>query len=176
MAEYSEFTVKFAQLILRIQGIRGKVLDEVIFIEFILDLIVIKYFCESTSKVGLFQATLLNQSYYPFPLNAKIKTFRSLNLGDKFKSVMKEIGSNLEKAKDMRNELAHRMIDNSDEAVHAGLLRLVYYEGGERKYQSISEEELKQNLELLEDVKVKLLVLLMNADFSRESKIDINIG
>lgn len=176
MTDHSEFTVKFARLILKVREIRGKVLDEAIFIEFILDLIIIKYFCESTSKIGLFQATLLNQAYFPFPLSAKINTFKTLNLGDKCKSVIKELSSDLGKAKDMRNQLAHRMIDNSDEAIDEELLRLVYYEGGIRKYQSISEEELKQKLKLLEKVKITLLHLLMEGDFSRESKINIDVG
>ena len=57
MKDYDNFTIKFAQLILKARDMRGKILDEVVFIEFILDLIILKYFCESTSKIELFQAT-----------------------------------------------------------------------------------------------------------------------
>lgn len=171
MKDYDQFTIKFALLIGKIRQVRGEILDEVIFIEFILDLIILKYFCESTSKIGLFQATLLNQEY--ISLESKIKTFKNLKLGNKYEKTMKDVSLELNRVREMRNSLAHRMIDNSDEAVNSGQLRLVYYEKGIKKYQEIKEEYLKENLKKLEDIKAKLLVILMNADFSRSTEIDI---
>lgn len=174
MADYDQFTIKFARLILKVQEIRGKILDEVIFIEFILDLIILKYFCESTSKIGLFQATLLNQEY--ITLDSKMRTFKNLKLGIKYENIIKELGSKLNNAREMRNNLAHRMIDNSEEAVDSGELRLIYYEKGKRKYQQIAEKYLQDNLKDLQKLKTDLLVILMNADFGRSSEIDISIG
>lgn len=168
------FIIRFARLISKAQEIRGKILDEVIFIEFILDLIILKYFCESTSKIGLFQATLLNQEYVS--LDSKIKTFKNLKLGIKYVNIIKESGSKLNDSREMRNSLAHRMIDNSNEAVNNGELRLIYYEKGKRKYQQIGEEYLQNNLKNLKNLKTDLLVILMNADFGRSSKIDISVG
>lgn len=171
MKSYNQFTIRFAGLILKVREIRGKILDEVIFTESILDLIILKYFCESSYKIGLFQATLLNQEY--ISLDSKIKTFKNLNFGEKFKPIIKELSSELNKAREVRNNLAHRMIDNSNEAVSNGELRLTYYEKGRRKYQPIKEKYLEDTLRDLENLKAKLLVVLMNADFKRSSEIDI---
>lgn len=173
MVEYDQFTVKFARLILRVREIRGQILDEVIFIEFVIDLIILKYFCESSSKIELFQATLLNQEY--ISLDSKIKTFKNLNLGKKYQKHVVNLFSDLRKAKEIRNYFAHRMLDNSEEAVNNSQLRLIYYEKGKRKYDSISEDYLKEKLNWLRDLRTKLVVLLMNADFARSSEIDIKV-
>lgn len=174
MTEYNQFTIQFAQLILKIRDIRGKILDEVIFLEYALDLIILKYFCESTAKIELFQALLLNQGY--FTLDSKITTFENLKLGDKYVKLVASLGINLRKAKNIRNYFAHHMIDNSEEAVLNKQLRLVYFERGKRKYRSINEEYLKQKLDWLLNIRTDLLVILMNADFSRSSDIDISVG
>jgi hypothetical protein len=173
MTDYDSFTIKFAKLISRARDIRGKILDDVIFVEYVLDLIILKYFCESTPKIELFQATLLNQKY--IPLDSKIKIFKNLDLGQKYSKTIKELGVDLDKAREIRNELAHRMIDNSEEAVNNQYLRLVYYEKGKRKYQQIDEKYLERNLEWLGDVKAKLAVLLTIGDFKRFSTIDIEV-
>lgn len=169
--EYDLFTIKFAQLIRKAQEMRGKILDDVIFIEFILDLIILKYFCESTSKIELFQATLLNQEY--ISLESKIRTFKNLNFGDKWSKIAKRIGSELDKIREKRNQLAHRMIDNSDEAVNDGQLRFMYYKSGKRQYQEIKEESLKNDLEILENAKTDLLILFSDGDFFRSSEINL---
>lgn len=173
MADYDQFIVKFARLMLKVQEVRGKILDEVIFIEFILDLIILKYFCESTSKIGLFQATLLNQEYVSF--DSKIRTFKNLKLGRKYEDVIKTLGSKLNKTRKIRNSLAHRMIDSSEEAVNSGKLRLIYYEKGKKKYQQIEEKYLENNLKDLKYFVTDLLAVLNNADFGRSSKIDISV-
>lgn len=173
MNEYDQFTVKFAELILRVRKIRGEILDEVIFIEFVIDLIILKYFCESSSKIELFQATLLNQEY--ISLDSKIKTFKNLDLGKKFQKHVIALSSDLRKAKEIRNYFAHRMLDNSDEAVNSSQLRLIYYKKGKRKYDPINEDYLKEKLNWLKDLRAKLLVILTNADFARSSNIDIRV-
>lgn len=171
MTDYNKITINMALLIGKAQEMRGKILDDVIFIEFILDLIILKYFCESSSKIELFQGTLLNQEY--ISLNSKIKTFKNLNLGYHCKETIKELGSSLKKVREKRNELAHRMIDSTEEAIKSGQLRFIYYEGGKRKYQPIPEDSLKQDLDRLNEIKSKLFDLLRNGNFARASEIDI---
>lgn len=173
MKDYAEFTIKFAQIIQKARKLRGDFLDEVVFIEFILDLIILKYFCESAEKIEKFQATLLNSDYFPF--QSKIKTFNNLSFGDKLSDVKKNLGSMLEEVRKIRNELAHRMIDSSDEAVKNCQLRFVYYKGGKRKIQEFEEDFLQKNLELLEKAKVDLLILLTEGDFSRKSAMEIGL-
>lgn len=174
MADYNEFTIKFARLINQAESIRGRILDQVIFLEYILDLIILKYFCESSSKMELFQATLLNQEY--ISLESKIKTFKNLDLGMKGKYSTKALAKELQKAREERNYFAHRMIDNSTEAIQDGRLRLVYYQGGKKKFQQIDEKYLQEKLKWLKDLRTTLAVLFTNANFSRSSDIDISVG
>lgn len=171
--EYDLFTIKFGRLIIKAEEIRGKILDRVIFIEFILDLIILKYFCESTRKIELFQATLLNQEY--ISLESKIRTFNNLSFGDEWSTIVKKLRSNLGKIKDIRNHLAHRMIDNSEDAIAQGKLRLIYYKHGKIQHQEIEERFLENQLKILEVTKIDLLQLFSEGNFYRTSEIEIKI-
>jgi hypothetical protein len=127
--------------------VRGPFLEQAIFIERIIDDIVSNHFCLDENRRNLFFSLVMPEIIF----SKKIEILKQLlnscypDLGKKHPKLIKD----LDNIRDFRNEIAHAMLDTSDEFMSKKCLDRIQFKSfkkGQTKPDEVTSENIKEKL------------------------------
>jgi len=131
------------------KDVRGRFLEQAIFIENLIGDIISWHFCPEEDRRHLLFSLIINDVNFTF--SSKIKVLKQLlklrypELGEKYPKMIKE----LKKVMEFRNKAAHRMLDSSEQFLAKKLtdrIQLVYFKDGQEKREVVTVKDMQERL------------------------------
>jgi len=127
--------------------IRGPFLEQAIYIERIIDDIVSLHFCPDETKRNLFFSLVMPEINFAYKIDI-LKQLLKLCYPDLAKKYPK-LSKDLVNIKDFRNDIAHAMLDTSDEFMskkYSDRIQFTSFKKGQTKPHEITSDDIKEKL------------------------------